>query len=584
MQRFKTLWLLPLLSMLMLSACQFKDGRIIVSDSTGERPTPINEKPTQEEKPNPSEEPKEETPNETISLNLADTVFTNAEVYTVDNNNPWAEAIAVKDGEIIYVGLMAGIDIYIGEHTKVIDLKGKMVMPAFVDSHLHPLSNSYAMLYQVALFNLTTLNEYSSAIKAFAKKNPGNEWVVGAGFDEWVFGNSGPTKEALDKIMPNRPVAIVDRDIHSMLVNSKALEVMGINRNTQDPDGGSISRDRNGDAAGVLVDDAAMEFAYEFFPEATKEEYKASLLWMQKWLSREGITTAHDAWVEFDPNYYEAFDELAKEGKLNVRYRGSWFIDPNGNFMNEIDNGLELSKQFTHPHFKMQSFKFLTDNVLEQDSALLIENGRTVGVRNWKQSDMVRAYSKVDKAGHQLHVHVVGDGGVRVTLDAIESANKANGVRDARHSFSHVEVAAPEDIKRMGRLGVSAHLTTIALEKEPETFEKSDSKFHPVKSLIDVGAKVTIASDYATSDPDVLGNIFGAIARDNGEGASLKEMIKAATINSAHANFLENEVGSLALGKKADIIVLSKNLFEIPKRDIPSVNIEMTFFEGKQVH
>ena len=197
---------------------------------------------------------------------------------------------------------------------------------------------------------------------------------------------------------------------------------------------------------------------------------------------------------------------------------------------------------------------------------------------------MEKAYTKVDKAGYQLHVHVVGDGGVKVSLDAIESANKANGERDSRHAFAHVEVAAPSDITRMGQLGVSALVTIIGQESSPEYFEESYSKYHPIKTLIDAGSTVSIASDYATSDPDVLGNIFSAIKRNNGETASLEEMIRAATINGAYANFLEEEIGSFEVGKKADIVVLDKNLFDIEKTDISKVSIEMTFFEGKQVY
>jgi predicted amidohydrolase YtcJ len=156
---------------------------------------------------------------------------------------------------------MAGIDVYIDENTKVINLEGKMAMPLFVDSHLHPLTNSYAALFQVALFNLNTIEEYSRAINDFAQKNPGNHWIIGAGFDADVFGSDGPNKLALDKIFPDRAMAIVDRDIHSLLVNSKALEEMGVTKSTPDPEGGSIRRDANGEATGVFVDDSAMNLA-----------------------------------------------------------------------------------------------------------------------------------------------------------------------------------------------------------------------------------------------------------------------------------------------------------------------------------
>ena len=515
----------------------------------------------------------------------ADTLFTNGNIYAVDEANTQAEAIAVKDGNIVYIGSLEGANEYKGMETKIVDLDGKFTMPAFVDSHLHPLSNSYAALFQVALFELTSKAQYLAAIQTFASTKSADEWIVGAGFDASVFGKQGPTKEVLDTILPDRAIAIVDRDIHSMLVNSKALALMGITKDTQDPVGGSIQRDANGNATGLLIDDSAMNLARGFFPVATKAEYKESLLWMQSQLNQQGITTAHDAWVEFDENYYQAFDELAKEGKLTVRYRGSWFVDPLGDVNEDIDYGIVLSQQFTHPHFQVNSFKFLTDNVLEQDSALLLdEDGGISGVRNWEQTDMTNAFSKVDKAGYQLHVHVVGDGGTRVTLDALEEAERKNGSRDSRHSLAHVEVADLGDIDRMGVLGLTAHLTTIGLEEEADVFEDSASKFHPVKSLIDAGVNVAIASDYATSDPDVMANIYGAMQRNNAEGAGLEEMLKAATLNGAYANFLESEVGSLEVGKKADFVVLSKDVLDIDTSEIPSVSIDMTYFEGKRVH
>jgi predicted amidohydrolase YtcJ len=414
----------------------------------------------------------------------AETILINGKFYTVDENKKWAEAIAIKDGVIIYVGSAKGVNTYKNDTTKIIDLEGRFTLPAFIDSHLHPLSNSYAALFQVALFELDSSKKYLEAIKEFANNIPENLWVIGAGFDAFAFDQLGPRKEVLDRILLNRPIAIVDRDIHSMLVNSKALELIGITKNTPDPNGGSIKRDKNGEATGLLIDDSAMNLARGFFPTPTKEQYKKSLLWMQDWLNREGITTAHDAWVETDPNYYEAFDELAKEGKLTVRYRGSWYINPitteeEGTYLEAIEYTIGLAERFNHPHFQVKSFKFLTDNVLEQDSALLLDgSGGVTGVRNWQQSDMQRAYIKVDKAGYQIHVHTVGDGGVRVTLDAFDKVESENGGRDSRHSLAHVEVAAPVDIKRVGNLGLTAHLTTVNLETEPDYFKNTASKFH----------------------------------------------------------------------------------------------------------
>jgi hypothetical protein len=563
----------------------------------------------------------------------ADTVLVKGEIYTADEENSWAEAAAVKDGTIVYVGSMEGINSYIGEQTEVIDLEGKFAMPSFVDGHLHPLSNSYSYLFQAALFDLNTTEQYIEKIREFAEKHPDLKGIMGAGFDPSLYDAIGPRKEWLDAIDSERPIGIVDRDIHSIWVNSKALEMLGITKDTPDPHGGVIVRDpETGEPSGLLLEWALMGPAWALFPSASKEDYKTSLLWMQDWLNREGITTAHDAWAEYDPNYYEAFDELAKERKLTVRYRGSWYIDPADDYLDQIDTGLELAERFNHPHFKAHSFKFLADQVIQQETAFLLEpySNRPDfhGIRTWEDEDLVKAFAKVDRAGHQIHVHVIGDGAARYTVDALERVQEINGKRDSRHSLAHLEMAKPRDIKRMGELGLSAHVTPQLMGIDPYFFtrtmdclgpERAYNQF-PNKSLVDAGVNVTVASDFVTAEPDPIFAIFSGMERmlpfekyqerfgdddsvryvtdpnvelkegDIGrlppltERLSLEEMIRAATINGAYANFLEDEVGSLEVGKKADIVVLSKNLFKIETEEIPNVKIMMTFFEGERVY
>ncbi len=538
------------------------------------------------------------------ALVKADTVLLNGDFYTVDEKNSWAEAVAVKDGTIIYVGSMKDVDAYIGKSTKVIDLKGKFALPSFVESHLHPLSNSYAYLFRAALFDLKTLDEYVVAIKKFAEKHPEKKGIMGAGFDRTLFDAVGPRKEILDAIDSTRPIGIISRDIHSLWVNSKALEMAGITKDTPNPKGGVIARDpKTGEPSGLLQEHAAMSLAWILFPNGSKKDYKTSLLWMQKWLNSEGITTAHDAWAEYDPNYYMAFDELAKEGKLTVRYRGSWYIDP-ADYMEQIAHGFELAEKFNHPHFKAHSFKFLADNILEEETALLLEpyahRPDFYGIKVWKDKDMIKAFTEIDKAGYQVHVHVIGDAGAKYTIDALEKVQQINGKSDSRHSFAHLQMLRPVDIKRMGKLGIGAHMSPywMIMDEGYDTFylpylgAKRANNTYSHKSLFNAGVNVTVASDFITSEPNLMTAIYNGMTRSNdgkkqlppaSECVSLEEMIRAATINGAYGNFLDEEVGSLEVGKKADIVVLSKNLFEIDVETIPDVTIEMTFFEGKLV-
>ncbi|MCF8067613.1 MAG: amidohydrolase [Desulfobacterales bacterium] len=564
----------------------------------------------------------------------ADTVLLKGQIYTVDNLKSWAEAVAIEDGTIVFVGSTKEISPYIGPQTEIINLKGKFAMPSFVDGHMHPGWSAYTYLYQAALYDLYTTEQYLDKIREFADENPNLKGIMGAGFYRSVFDSNGPKKEWLDEISTEHPIAVTSNDGHSMWVNSKTLEMIGITKDTPDPKGGVIKRDpETGEPSGLLHEYGAMNLVWDIFPAATKAEYKKSLLWLQDWLNAEGITTAHDAWLEFDPNYYEAYQELAEEGKLTVRYRGSWYIEPTDDFMEQIEQGVELAKKFNHPHFKAHSFKFFADQVIEGETAFLVEPYAHrldyYGQKTWTDEEMVDAFSKVDKAGLQIHVHVIGDGAAKYTVKALEKTQEINGERDSRHSFAHVQMAKPEDVKKMGELGLSAHMSQYWMNIDEYFWdfylpylgpERAFNETYPHKSLFDAGVNVTVASDFNVSKPDVMFAIYSGMKRilpigkymewygydpkyryvtnpdaelrkydmsylpPASECVSLDEMVAAATINGAYANFLENEVGSIEVGKKADIVVLSKNIFKIDTEEIPNVEIEMTFFEGKRVY
>ncbi|MCD4732774.1 amidohydrolase [bacterium] len=536
----------------------------------------------------------------------ADTVLINGRFYTVDNEQSWAEAVAIEEGVIVYVGSMEGIESYRGEKTEVIDLEGKFAMPAFVDSHMHPAANAYSTLFTASLTGLYSHEDYIAKIREFAEANPDKSGIMGSGFERSLYDAIGPRKEWLDEIDSTRPIAIVSGDIHSMWVNSKTLELLGITKDTPDPAGGVIQRDPvTGEPTGLLQEYAAFSAAWELMPLATKEDYKTALLWLQEWLNAKGITTAHDAWMEFDPNYYRAYDELAKEGKLTVRYRGSWYIDPDLDYLGEIEYGIELAEKYNHPHFQVHSFKFLADAVLEEETALLLEpyahRPDYYGSKLWTDEALEAAFTRVDRAGYQIHVHVIGDGAAKYTTKALEQAQEKNGARDARHSLAHIQLIRPEDVNKMGELGIIAHMSPywMVMDEHYRQFylpylgaERANNTY-PHRDLFDAGVNVTLASDWPTSEPDPMTAIYNGIVRASlggtqlppaGQCVSLEQMLAAITINGAYANFLEDEIGSIEVGKRADIVVLSEDLFNIDAEEIPGVEVEMTFFEGKRVH
>jgi predicted amidohydrolase YtcJ len=281
-------------------------------------------------------------------------VLKNGSVYTVDRDRRWAQAIAVADNKIAFVGSNEEVESFTGADTVVLDLDGKMVLPAFVDSHMHPAHSAHLYQHQLNLFNVggkDRIQAYLNAIRKFANSNPDEPWIIGGGYSRSAFDELGPRKEWLDEIESMRPISITSKDGHSMWVNSKAMELAHITKDTPQPNEGVIKKDpKTGEPSGLLQEPGAMNLVSRHQPEPSKEQIKKSLLWLQGWLNAKGITTTHEAMLGIDETYnYDAYNELAQEGKLTVRYRASWNISPEGDVMAQIDQGEALAKRFTHP-------------------------------------------------------------------------------------------------------------------------------------------------------------------------------------------------------------------------------------------
>jgi len=569
----------------------------------------------------------------------ANLVLKNASVYTVDESRSCAQAIAISDQKIIFVGSNTDVEAYIDTDTTVIDLDGKMVLPAFVDSHMHPAHSAHLYQYGLSLFDVADNDlsqAYLNAIREFTEKNPNAPWIIGGGYSRSAFDEIGPRKEWLDKIDSARPIAITSADGHSMWVNSKALELADITKDTPQPEQGVIKQDpQTGEPSGLLQEPGAMNLVGRYIPDPPKEQIKESLLWLQGWLNAKGITTVHEAMLGVDERHiYEAYDDLAQAGQLTVRYRASWNISPEGDVGARIDRGKALARKFTHPHFKAQSFKFFADHVIEEETGFLLEpyvhrDDNWFGIRVWDDDDLRKAFIQIDSAGYQIHVHVIGDAAAQYTLDALETIQAENGKRDARHSFAHLQLARPDDIQRMGRLGVSVHVSPYWMVIDDYFWklnlpylghERAFYQQYPFNSLLKAGANVTVASDFFVTEPNPMAAIYCGMTRlmpklvfdreyggnsnfrwesnpnaelepgDLGvlppleERVSLEDMIVASTLNGAFANFLDEDIGSIEVGKLADLVILEQNIFDIDIEQIPATQVAMTIFEGKLVY
>lgn len=578
----------------------------------------------------------------------ADRILTNGRIYTVDHGNPWAEAVAIRDSRIVYVGDAAGAEAYSGEETEVVDLEGRLVLPAFVDAHMHPAMSAVSYLFEIALFDAYSVEQYLHIVAEFAASHPDIEALGGGGYNRALFDVVGPRKELLDRVEAERPVVLTSMDGHSCWVNSKALELAGITKETPDPEGGVIKRDpETGEPAGLLQE-SAMGLVSHLVPAPTKEQYKEGLLWLQEWFNSVGLTTCHDAMVSFDPDYYMAYEELAREGLFTIRYRGSWSLSPEmiggayGKMAAEpemsveeaIEHGIELSKGFKTPHWQVRSFKFFSDQVIEEETGYLKEayahrDDDWYGIKVWNTDFLKDTFQKIDAEGFNIHIHQIGDAAADYALTALEHAREINGPRDSRHTFAHLQIIDPEEMDRMAELGMNAVIPpywTLIDDYFWDLYlpylgeERAYNEQYPAASLFKRGINTAIHSDFFVTEPDYGWAFYSAITRTlpqrifelwYGEDAadmvrttdydaelgyyemgplppaeerlSLEQAVRAATINGAYADFLEEDLGSIEEGKLADLIVLDRNIFEIDVEEIADMQVVMTLFEGQTV-
>jgi len=531
-------------------------------------------------------------------------ILKNGWVYTVDKNRTWAQAVAIAGDQIVFVGSNEGVEPYVGSETVVIDLGGKMVLPGFVDAHAHP-SHAMDLVGNISLYSLDSLENYEKAIAEFVESHPDAEFYRGSGWADTFFPNLGPTKDILDAIIPDRPIAIVSYDGHSLWVNSVTLERAKITKDTPDPDGGRIERDpETGQPSGTLRE-TAFKLIEGVIPDHSNEERKKALLAYQDMANRAGITMSHDAML--DAPAIAAFNALAEEDQLKMRFRGAITLEPEQGIKQQIETVVEERSKNSHPYFQTHAAKIFVDGVVEGGTAYLLEpyehKPEFRGEPIWDPEALKDACVALDAENIQIHFHVIGDAAARITLDALESAYKANGGRDSRHLITHLQLVEPEDIQRFKQLGVIAvpqpfwfkiddYYSELAL---PYLGKERAAKQYPMQSFIDAGVIMASASDFPVTIPfDPLIAIQIGLTRldidETTEGvlwpeerASLEDLITSFTYNGAYANFLENETGSIEVGKQADIIVLDQNLFKIPPNDIAKTKVLLTLVDGQVV-
>ena len=556
--------------------------------------------------------------------NTADLLFTNGYVYTGGTNPTTAEAVAVKEGKIIFVGSASDAEMYVGDETTQIDLAGKLLMPSFFETHAHCQSQT-SMIYSVNLKGLKSVDEYLSTIREFADSNPDAVAITGFGWLNTMFPPEGPSKELLDEISTDIPISMTSEDYHSAWVNSKALEMGNITKDTPDPPGGGvIEHTASGEPSGTLRESAS-GLIENILPDYTVEQYKEGIKAYQEMAHSLGFTGAFDAALGQGSNAIEAYKDLAQNGELKMRFRGVYVTDPEQGPEQVAALAAAKEKDDVGDLFKITNLKIFEDGVIEGLTAYLLEpyapgTGKPEGYKGepkWELENLKKVIAAGEKAGFQIHIHAIGDGALKDSLDALEYAKTENGEGDYRNAITHLQLVSPEDFPRFKELGVIAAVNPYWHFKDdyyyniqlPYLGEPRAEHEYPMKSFLDHEVVIASASDYpVTAPPNPLfgievgitrtvpdGDLIYGLTSDVGnskykvplwpeECVSLEDMVQSYTYNGAYANFLEEETGSIEVGKSADLIIIDKNLFEIQPTEISKAKVLFTMFSGEEVY
>jgi len=552
----------------------------------------------------------------TLASEPADTVMRGGFIYTVDATRSRAEALAISADKISFVGNNEDVTAYIGPQTNVIELNGKMVLPGFHDSHIHPIS---AMLktQMCNLRGLKGIDAYLEKISQCVADAPNSEWIMGSGWSHAYFSDEKrPDRKLLDAIAGDHPVTLTSYDGHSIWANSKAMELSGIDAGTTDPAVGIIERyPGSQEPIGLFLEDPAMKMISRAMPGYSEDDRFEALMEVQSYLNGLGITSVVDAWVEVENGgvygTLSAYQRAVAEERLNLRVVAALYWQANKG-MEQLDSMKQIRAASGAGNFRADSVKIWQDGVMHTHTAKLLEDyadrAGDRGMSMFEQGQLNKVVTALDKEGFQIHIHADGDGALRESLDALEFAQEINGKRDSRHQIAHLELVHPDDIPRLRDLGVIANvqplwstsryyigdLINVKLGQKRKRWMEINNSF------LQHGVRVAYGSDWFVTSPNPMDLIEAAVTRIRpalpleekrtaqailpGEEVSVADAIASYTINGAFASHQDDVTGSLEAGKLADMIVLDRNLFDVEPVSISETRVLLTFLGGKLVH
>jgi predicted amidohydrolase YtcJ len=521
--------------------------------------------------------------------------FINGNIYTVNNKQPFTEAIIVDGNKIVSTGTNEEIREKINKDTETIDLKGKLMLPGFIDAHVH-FMNGGNYLSGLNLRNAKSVSEFIETLKDYTK-NIKDGWITGGSWDHEQWEEKIlPNKEMIDHFTPELPVFIERMDKHIGLANSYALELADINENTPDPPGGEICKDQNGKLTGVLKDNA-MSLIYRVIPEESSLQMHQDALTALEEAKKNGITSVHDITNRNDLSTYL---QLERENKLTCRI---YTILPINNYLelgDDINNGLNKSNKI-----KFRSLKAFADGSLGAETAWFFEpyeNDTSTGLPQniLIDGNLKKLTVEADKQNLQVSTHAIGDKTNAYLLDIYAEIKRLNPVRDRRFRIEHAQHLRLQDIPRFSDIGVIASCQPYHLYFDGSYAEKKIGKERirfsfPFKTLLDNNTILCFGSDWPVVPISPLHGIYAAVTRHTSDHKnpggwipeqkiSVEDAVKCYTINNAFASFEENIKGSIEPGKLADLVVLNENIFKIPHEKIKDVKVDMTVFNGEIIY
>lgn len=523
-------------------------------------------------------------------ITKADLIITDAVIWTGNEKQPNAEAMAIKGDSIIALGSVAQIEKFVGENTQVVNAKGKFITPGFIDSHVHLLMGGNALL-SVELRDADTKDEFSNRIANHAKTIKSGTWILEGNWDHTLWGGELPKKEWIDEYTKENPVALYRLDGHMILANSAALKIAGIDKNTPDIEGGEFVKDEKGELTGILKGHA-MTQVLEIIPMPTESEKIKAIKAAQNYLLSNGITSVHDV---DSIGTYSVAKKLKDSGELSVRI---YAVDPLNHW-----NKREIKAPIGDKWLKTGGLKGFVDGSLGSHTAAfkepytdkLDDSGYFIN----DEENLYKWITSADKSNLQVMVHGIGDRALNSLLNIYEKIIQENEKKDRRLRIEHAQHLAPEDIKRFAQLGVIAsvqpyHAIDDGRWAEELIGPERIKTTYAFKSLMDTDAVVAFGSDWPVAPASALYGIYAAVTRRTLDGKNpdgwvpeqkitVEQALTAYTKNAAYASFDDNSKGTLEVGKLADFVVLNDDPTKVDPITIKDIKILATYIGGKRI-